>query len=44
MDVISTGTPSGVAAFSGAPYLKDGDVVEATAEGIGTLKNPVKAE
>lgn len=43
-DVISTGTPAGVALFSGAPYLKAGDVVEASVEGIGTLRNPVKAE
>lgn len=43
-DVISTGTPSGVAAFSGAPFLRDGDVVETAVEGIGTLRNPVKSE
>ena len=43
-DIISTGTPAGVAAFSGAPFLKDGDVVKATVEGIGSLVNPVKAE
>lgn len=43
-DVISTGTPAGVAAFSGAPYLKDSDVVEASIDRIGTLKNPVKGE
>ncbi len=28
-DVISTGTPLGVAAFTGVPFLKAGDVVEA---------------
>ena len=43
-DVISTGTPAGVAAFSGVPYLKVGDIVETTIEGIGTLRNPVMAE
>ena len=43
-DIISTGTPEGVAAFTGAPFLKDGDIVEATINGIGTLRNPVKAE
>jgi 2-keto-4-pentenoate hydratase/2-oxohepta-3-ene-1,7-dioic acid hydratase in catechol pathway len=43
-DVISTGTPEGVAAFTGEPFLKDGDVVEATINGIGTLRNPVRAE
>jgi 2-keto-4-pentenoate hydratase/2-oxohepta-3-ene-1,7-dioic acid hydratase in catechol pathway len=43
-DIISTGTPEGVAAFTGAPFLKDGDIVEATINDIGTLRNPVKAE
>ena len=43
-DLISTGTPSGVAAFSGAPFLKDGDTVEAAVEGVGSLTNPVKGE
>lgn len=43
-DIISTGTPEGVAAFTGAPFLKDGDIVEATINGIGTLRNPVRAE
>jgi 2-keto-4-pentenoate hydratase/2-oxohepta-3-ene-1,7-dioic acid hydratase in catechol pathway len=40
-DIISTGTPSGVAAFTGGPYLTDGDLIEATVERIGTLRNPV---
>jgi len=43
-DIISTGTPEGVAAFTGAPFLKDGDIVETTINGIGTLRNPVRAE
>jgi 2-keto-4-pentenoate hydratase/2-oxohepta-3-ene-1,7-dioic acid hydratase in catechol pathway len=43
-DVISTGTPLGVAVFSGQPFLKPGDVVDATIEGIGTLRNQVRAE
>ncbi len=43
-DIISTGTPAGVAAFSGAPFLKDGDIVEASVEGIGSLRNPVVQE
>jgi 2-keto-4-pentenoate hydratase/2-oxohepta-3-ene-1,7-dioic acid hydratase in catechol pathway len=43
-DVICTGTPAGVAAFSGAPYLKHGDIVEARIEGLGALRNPVVAE
>src|SRR6266849_4763581 len=43
-DVLSTGTVSGVAAFSGDPkslYLKPGDVVECEIENIGVLRNPV---
>jgi 2-keto-4-pentenoate hydratase/2-oxohepta-3-ene-1,7-dioic acid hydratase in catechol pathway len=43
-DIISTGTPLGVAAFTGAPFLKAGDVLEAKIEGIGVLKNYVKAQ
>jgi 2-keto-4-pentenoate hydratase/2-oxohepta-3-ene-1,7-dioic acid hydratase in catechol pathway len=43
-DIISTGTPEGVAAFTGEPFLKDGDIVEATIDRIGTLRNPVRAE
>ncbi|HEY2460692.1 MAG TPA: fumarylacetoacetate hydrolase family protein [Candidatus Acidoferrum sp.] len=43
-DVLSTGTVSGVAAFSDDPkslYLKVGDVVECEIEKIGVLRNPV---
>jgi 2-keto-4-pentenoate hydratase/2-oxohepta-3-ene-1,7-dioic acid hydratase in catechol pathway len=43
-DVLSTGTISGVAAFSGDPkslYLKPGDIVECEIEKIGVLRNPV---
>jgi 2-keto-4-pentenoate hydratase/2-oxohepta-3-ene-1,7-dioic acid hydratase in catechol pathway len=43
-DIISTGTPEGVAAFTGERFLKDGDIVEATINRIGTLSNPVRAE
>lgn len=43
-DVISTGTPMGVAVFTGAPFLSDGDLVEAEIEGIGKLRNYVKKE
>ena len=43
-DIISTGTPAGVGAFTGGPFLKDGDVLEGTIERIGTLRNPVRAE
>jgi 2-keto-4-pentenoate hydratase/2-oxohepta-3-ene-1,7-dioic acid hydratase in catechol pathway len=43
-DVLSTGTVSGVAAFSDDPqslYLKPGDVVECEIERIGVLRNKV---
>lgn len=43
-DIVSTGTVSGVAAFSEDPaawYLKPGDVIEAEIEKLGTLRNPV---
>jgi 2-keto-4-pentenoate hydratase/2-oxohepta-3-ene-1,7-dioic acid hydratase in catechol pathway len=43
-DVLSTGTVSGVAAFSGDPkawYLKAGDVMECEIERIGVLRNRV---
>jgi 2-keto-4-pentenoate hydratase/2-oxohepta-3-ene-1,7-dioic acid hydratase in catechol pathway len=43
-DVVSTGTVSGVAAFSGDPkawYLRVGDVMECEIEKIGVLRNRV---
>jgi 2-keto-4-pentenoate hydratase/2-oxohepta-3-ene-1,7-dioic acid hydratase in catechol pathway len=41
-DVILTGTPAGVGAARTPPrWLEDGDVVEITIEGIGTLRNRV---
>jgi len=41
-DVISTGSPAGVgASFTPQQFLRPGDVVEATVERIGTLRNPV---
>lgn len=41
-DVILTGTPAGVGAARTPPrWLQDGDVVEITIEGVGTLRNPV---
>ncbi len=43
-DIISTGTPHGVAVHTGQPFLKDGDMIEGKIHGIGTLRNPVKAE
>ena len=41
-DVILTGSPAGVGHFRGV-FLKPGDVVELTADRIGTLRNPVVA-
>lgn len=41
-DIISTGTPEGIAATTGQPFLKEGDEVEAEVEKIGTLRNPVR--
>jgi len=41
-DVILTGTPAGVGAARTPPrWLVDGDVVEITIGGVGTLRNPV---
>ena len=37
-DLIFTGTPSGVGAADGR-FLRDGDVIETTIEGVGTLTN-----
>jgi len=42
-DVISTGTPAGVALGSGAPYLRPGDVVELTADGLGSQRQTIGA-
>ncbi|MCS7001762.1 MAG: fumarylacetoacetate hydrolase family protein [Dehalococcoidia bacterium] len=42
-DVIATGTPSGVAmGRDPAPWLRDGDVVEAAIDGIGVLRNRIR--
>ena len=43
-DVISTGTPEGVAAYTTEAYLKDGDLVEAKIDRIGILRNPTRME
>jgi 2-keto-4-pentenoate hydratase/2-oxohepta-3-ene-1,7-dioic acid hydratase in catechol pathway len=44
-DVILTGTPAGVGAARTPPrWLLDGDVVEITIGGVGTLRNPVVRE
>jgi len=40
-DVIATGTPAGVALGGKFPYLRAGDVMECSVEGLGTLTNPV---
>jgi 2-keto-4-pentenoate hydratase/2-oxohepta-3-ene-1,7-dioic acid hydratase in catechol pathway len=41
-DVIATGSPAGVgASFTPQQFLTPGDVVEATIESLGTLRNPV---
>ncbi len=38
-DVVSTGTPAGVAlGIEGNPYLRDGDVVELSIDGLGTAR------
>lgn len=42
-DIISTGTPAGVGATTGT-FLKAGDVMYGTIEGIGTLVSPVESE
>jgi 2-keto-4-pentenoate hydratase/2-oxohepta-3-ene-1,7-dioic acid hydratase in catechol pathway len=44
-DVIATGTPGGVGDSRQPPrYLREGDVVEITVDGVGTLSNPVRLE
>ena len=44
-DVIATGTPGGVGDSRRPPrYLREGDVVEVTVEGVGTLRNRVRLE
>jgi 2-keto-4-pentenoate hydratase/2-oxohepta-3-ene-1,7-dioic acid hydratase in catechol pathway len=43
-DLLLTGTPAGVGHGMNPPqYLKDGDVVSITIDGIGTLTNPCRA-
>lgn len=43
-DVIVTGTPSGVGAARKPPvFMKPGDVCEVEVEGLGILRNPIKA-
>lgn len=41
-DVISTGTPDGIGAFRSTPvFLKPGDEMTVTVEGIGSITNHV---
>ncbi|NDD26951.1 MAG: FAA hydrolase family protein [Proteobacteria bacterium] len=41
-DIISTGTPAGVGVFRNPPvFLTEGDVMEASIDGLGVLRNPV---
>ncbi|NKX51222.1 fumarylacetoacetate hydrolase family protein, partial [Arthrobacter deserti] len=42
---IATGTPGGVGDERKPPrYLREGDVVEITVSGVGTISNPVRNE
>ncbi len=44
-DIVATGTPGGVGAFRNPPiWLKSGDEMSVTIEGLGTLTNSVTAE
>jgi 2-keto-4-pentenoate hydratase/2-oxohepta-3-ene-1,7-dioic acid hydratase in catechol pathway len=42
-DIIATGTPAGVGAARGR-FLRDGDIVEVEVDGLGSVRNPVRAE
>lgn len=42
-DIIAMGTPAGVGAFQN-PFLRDGDVVEVEAGGLGAISNRVRVE
>ncbi|MCY4252355.1 MAG: fumarylacetoacetate hydrolase family protein [Thaumarchaeota archaeon] len=41
-DIISTGTPGGTVLDIGGAYLRDGDVIESSVSGLGTLRNRVR--
>ena len=44
-DVIATGTPGGVGDERKPPrYLRDGETIEVTVEGVGTLRNRIRFE
>jgi 2-keto-4-pentenoate hydratase/2-oxohepta-3-ene-1,7-dioic acid hydratase in catechol pathway len=42
-DVVNTGTPAGVALGGGGPYLRPGDVVELSIDGLGTQRQTMGA-
>ena len=42
-DLIATGTPSGVGVARGV-FLEEGDVVEVTVEGVGTIRNRMRRD
>ena len=42
-DIIATGTPAGVGAAQGR-FLRDGDTVEVEIDGLGAVRNTVRAE
>ena len=42
-DIVSTGTPQGVALSGRFPYLKPGDVMELTVEGLGVQRQTCRA-
>ena len=42
-DIIATGTPAGVGAAQGR-FLRDGDVVEVEIDGLGAVRNAVRAQ
>ena len=41
-DIIATGTPAGIGGLKGI-FLRDGDTVEVEVEGLGAVRNPVRA-
>ncbi len=43
-DLVLSGTPSGVAAYRGRRYLRDGDTVEVEVDGVGTLRHGIAFE
>ncbi|MEF3405556.1 fumarylacetoacetate hydrolase family protein [Agromyces sp. CCNWLW203] len=44
-DLINTGTPAGVAlGLPGQPYLRDGDVVELSIDGLGTARQTFRSQ